>query len=159
MQIVIIENQGLMKHTQKITAIAAAMILLAAASHTTAQTANPSANSSDSTNWTYNSSGYILPTVLRMNPDNRFNNLQSGNGGGLRLGNAMSPNWDVQLGLQYGHVNDSGNRLEQATLGLDGLYMFSRSNFRPLILIGAGAQLDRLKTPTSQASSTSPLFS
>ena len=158
MQIVIIENQGLMKHTQKITAIAAAMILLAAASHTTAQTSNPSASGNDSANWTYNSSGYILPSVLRMNPDNRLNNMQSGNGGGLRLGNAMSPNWDVQLGLQYGYVNDSGNRLEQATLGLDALYMFSRSSFRPLILVGAGAQRDRLTTPTSQASSTSPFI-
>ncbi len=147
-----------MKHTQKITAIVMAIACIAGASQVAAQNTNNSTRAIDSNNSSYNPSGYILPSVIRMNPDNRLGNLQSGNGGGLRLGSVLSPSWDVQLGLQYGYVNDSGNRLEQATLGLDGLYMFSRSNFRPLILIGAGAQRDRLRTPTGSASSTSPFI-
>ena len=140
-----------MKTSKKLLTISTAIMLAYMAPAVVAQN-----TSNDATTWNYDRAGYIMPSIIRMNPDNRIGNLQSGNGGGLRLGNAMSPNWDVQLGLQYGSVKDSGNRLEQATLGLDGLYMFSRSNFRPLLLVGVGAQRDRLTTPSSQVSSTSP---
>lgn len=106
----------------------------------------------------FNPSGYILPSISRMNPDNRLGTGESANGAGLRFGKPVSPNWDTQIGLQYGRVNDAGNRYEQMTLGVDGVYLFSRSRFRPLLLIGAGAQRDQLTTPTSKISSTSPFI-
>ena len=140
-----------MKTTYKLSVVAA-FVLLAVTPAAVAQSYAPG----ESGNTNYKSSGYILPSYNRIDPDNRINAGKSMNGGGIRLGSVMSPNWDVQLGLNYGRVNEAGNRYEQMTLGLDGVYLFSRSDFRPLILVGAGAQRDRLKTPLSQANSTSP---
>lgn len=147
------QTSGIMNTTHKLIAITAAMLSLAGASQAIAQS-----SMSNSPDWSYNSSGYILPSYSRIDPDNRLGTGKSANGGGIKLGNAMSPNWDVQFGFNYGRVNDAGNRYEQMTLGLDGVYLFSRSDFRPLILLGAGAQRDRLKTPSVQASSTSPFI-
>ncbi|MDR2220170.1 MAG: porin family protein, partial [Methylobacillus sp.] len=85
----------------------------------------------------------------------------------LRLGKELSEHWDVQLGFSYAKV-DSDTRLfntrsgtpltpgqeaalgltpsgkyggdyKQYILGVDALYMFSRSKFRPFLLAGLGA--------------------
>lgn len=104
----------------------------------------------------YNPSGYVLPNISRVSPDNKFGTGQSATGGGIRFGTPVSPHWDIQLGLQYGRVSDAANRFEQLTLGMDGVYLFSRSRFRPLLLIGVGAERDQFTTPISKASSTSP---
>ena len=119
------------------------------------------AQSSTNTNPTpmdYNTSGYILPSINRMDPDSRLGTGQNANGASLRFGMPTSPNWDTQFGLNYGRVNDGTNRYEQMTLGLDGVYLFSRSRFRPLFLIGAGAQRDQFTTPASKIGRTSPFI-
>jgi OmpA-OmpF porin, OOP family len=143
-----------MKTSHKLLAIATAVMLIATTPAAIAQ----NNSSGESSNTKYNPSGYILPSYNRVDPDNRLSGSNSANGASIRFGSAVSPNWDMQLGLNYSRVNDGSNRYEQMTLGLDGLYMFSRSSFRPLILVGAGAQRDRLKTFSTQASSTSPFI-
>jgi OmpA-OmpF porin, OOP family len=104
----------------------------------------------------YNPSGYILPSVNVTQPDDKFGSDSQITGFGLRFGKPISPSWDLQLGSSLLRANNGPDKYEQATLGLDGLLMFSRSNFRPFVLIGAGAQYDKIKKPTGSGNSTSP---
>ena len=87
---------------------------------------------------------YLLPGVSYMHTDS---DLDANNGGGafIKLGKELSPSWDIQGGLGYNRASEDtgiagvGGRYKQTTLGLDALYMFSRSNFRPFLLAGLGA--------------------
>jgi OmpA-OmpF porin, OOP family len=100
-----------------------------------------------------NPSWYIMPQVTVVDPDSRFNGDKNLGGLGLRFGKAVSPSWDIQLGGSLARADNNGRRFEQATLGVDGLYIFNRgSNFRPFLLAGIGAERDKLPT----ASRTSP---
>jgi len=100
-----------------------------------------------------NPSWYIMPQVTVVDPDSRFNGDKNLGGLGLRLGKAVSPSWDIQIGGSIARANNNGRRFEQDTLGVDGLYIFNRSsNFRPFLLAGLGAERDKLPT----ASRTSP---
>jgi OOP family OmpA-OmpF porin len=97
----------------------------------------------------YRGAWYAVPGVSYMNTDN---DLKANNGPGvfLKLGKELSESWDVQGGLGYnratqdtGVVGASG-RYKQTTLGLDALYMFSRSNFRPFLLAGLGVARNKV---------------
>lgn len=100
-----------------------------------------------------NASWYIMPQVTVVDPDSRFNGNKNLSGLGLRFGKAVSPSWDIQVGGSLARADNNGRRFEQATLGVDGLYMFNRNNnFRPFLLAGIGAERDKLPT----ASKTSP---
>ena len=92
---------------------------------------------------TYNPSWYVAPSINVMRPDEKFGSHHHGNGLGLRFGKAISPSWDIQFGSTYSRQRFNGVRYQQNTLGVDGLYMFSRSNFRPFVLVGAGAEFDK----------------
>jgi OOP family OmpA-OmpF porin len=98
----------------------------------------------------YRGAWYAVPGVSYMNTDN---DLDAKNGPGvfLKLGKELSESWDIQGGIGYNTARaDSGallrdmgiagssGRYKQTTLGLDALYMFSRSNFRPFLLAGLG---------------------
>ncbi len=86
---------------------------------------------------------YLLPGVSKMHTDS---DLDANNGGGafIKLGKEFSPSWDLQGGLSYNRASEdtgiagAGGRYKQTALGLDALYMFSRSNFRPFLLAGLG---------------------
>ena len=138
------------KHQHIATAVAAIMAIGASVAAAQGNTASGASGNS------YNPSGYILPSINHVQPDDRLGAGKSTNGAGLRFGTPISQSWDMQFGVQYARVNDAANRYEQMTLGVDGVYLFSRSRFRPLLLVGAGAQRDQFKSPTSSASSTSP---
>ena len=100
-----------------------------------------------------NPSWYIMPQVTVVDPDSRFNGNKNLSGLGLRLGKAVSPSWDMQIGGSIARANNNGRRFEQDTLGIDGLYMFNRSsNFRPFLLAGIGTERDKLPN----TSKTSP---
>ena len=99
-----------------------------------------------------NSSLYIMPTISIVDPDSRFNGDKNFGAIGLRLGKAVAPSWDIQVGGSLGRVNNNGRRFEQARLGVDALYLFNRSDFRPFLLAGIGAERDKLPN----ASATSP---
>lgn len=92
----------------------------------------------------YNPSWYVLPSINRITPDERFGSDHRGQGYGLRFGKAVSPMWDIQIGTQYARQRFGGVRYQQNTVGVDGLYMLSRSSFRPFVLIGAGAENDKV---------------
>lgn len=91
-----------------------------------------------------NPSWYVMPQVTIVDPDSRFNGDKNLNGLGLRFGKAVSPSWDMQIGGSVARANNNGRRFEQSTLGVDALYMFNRSNFRPFLLAGIGAEQDKL---------------
>ncbi len=99
-----------------------------------------------------NPSLYIMPTITMVDPDSRFNGDKNLTGLGLRLGKAVSPSWDIQVGGSVARATNNGRRFEQGSLGVDGLYMFNRGDFRPFLLAGIGAERDKLPT----ISKTSP---
>jgi OOP family OmpA-OmpF porin len=97
----------------------------------------------------YRGAWYAVPGVSYMNTDNDLN-ANNGPGVFLKLGKELSDSWDIQGGLGYnratqdtGVVGASG-RYKQTTLGLDALYMLSRSNFRPFLLAGLGAARNKV---------------
>ena len=107
----------------------------------------------------YNPSWYIQPSVDAMKPDTDFAVDKHGYGAGLRFGKPLSEAWDIQFGATYSRSRDNGE-YRQNLLGADALYLFSRQSFRPFILIGAGAERDRLATPLlGERARTSPYAS
>lgn len=62
-----------------------------------------------------------------------------------RLGLALAPRWDLQIGLApsvslTGGSQDRLARQRQALFGADALYLFGASDLRPFLLVGLGAQ-------------------
>ena len=95
----------------------------------------------------YNPSWYIAPSVNFMDADKRFGVDKNGVGGGLRFGKPISESWDLQMGGTFARTDNDRSRYQQQTLGVDGLYMFSRKSFRPFLLAGIGYERDRATTP------------
>jgi OOP family OmpA-OmpF porin len=96
----------------------------------------------------YRGAWYALPGISYMNTDKDIN---ASNGGGafIKFGKELSPSWDLQGGLGYNTANENGiagasGRYKQTTLGLDALYMFSREQLRPFVLVGAGVARNKL---------------
>lgn len=112
----------------------------------------------------YRGAWYAVPGVSYMNTDN---DVAADNGPGvfLKLGKELSESWDIQGGLGYSRasvdsaqfaaagINNVSGRYKQTTLGLDALYMFSRSNFRPFLLAGLGVARNNMDytIPTATA--------
>lgn len=99
-----------------------------------------------------NPSWYVMPQITVVDPDSRFNGNKNLNGLGLRFGKAVSPSWDIQVGGSVARATNNDQRFEQSALGVDALYMFNRSNFRPFLLAGIGGERDKLPA----TSKTSP---
>ena len=104
----------------------------------------------------YDRSWYIAPSINVSRPDKRFGIDHHGEGAGLRFGKAISPAWDIQFGPSLTRQRFGGIRYQQNTLGVDGLYMFSRDRFRPFLLLGAGAEYDKVNRRNFRADHTSP---
>ncbi len=134
----------------KIVAATVALLGSAATGSALAQSSDFSYPSSN-----YNPSWYLLPSVNVTNPDDKFGNTKHGEGVGLRFGKAVSPMWDIQFGPTYTRARHAGLRYQQNTLGVDGLYMFTRERFRPFVLIGAGVEVDKVNSPTIRADDSS----
>ncbi len=92
----------------------------------------------------YRGAWYAVPGVSYMNTDSDLD-ADNGAGGFLAIGKELSPSWDLQGRLGYNRADEDTNiagasgRYKSTQLGLDALYMFSRSNFRPFLLAGLGA--------------------
>jgi hypothetical protein len=97
-----------------------------------------------------NPSWYIQPSVNAMKPDSDFGMDKRGYGAGLKFGKPVNEFWDMQIGTTYARSRENGNRYQQNTLGVDGLYMFSRKTFRPFILLGVGAERDKTNLPPAK---------
>lgn len=97
----------------------------------------------------YRGAWYAVPGVSYMDTDSDLN-ANNGPGVFLKLGKELSESWDIQGGLGYSRATqDTGiagasGRYKQTTIGLDALYMFSRSNFRPFLLAGLGAARNKV---------------
>jgi OOP family OmpA-OmpF porin len=104
----------------------------------------------------YNPSWYITPSLNMMIPDSGFGVNNHGEGAGLLVGKPLSEDWDIQIGTKYGRQNANDMKYQQNTLGVDALYMFSRSTFRPFIFAGVGYQQDRLNTPLGEEQGYAP---
>jgi opacity protein-like surface antigen len=122
--------------------IALAVAMLCASGVTLAQEINPS--------W------YIQPSVVGMKPDSDFGVDKRDFGGGLKFGKPVSQLFDIQIGATHVRTDDQGNKYNQTTLGIDTLLMFSRSNFRPFLLVGVGAERDKASNRFGSVSGTSP---
>ena len=87
---------------------------------------------------------YAVPGVSYMNTDSDLE-ADNGAGGFISIGKELSPSWDLQGRLGYNRTDEdtdiagASGRYKSTQLGLDALYMFSRSNFRPFLLAGLGA--------------------
>jgi len=104
-----------------------------------------------------NPSWYIQPSINASKPDSDFSSDKTGYGAGLRFGKPVSPQWDVQFGTTYTRSKDNGNRYQQNTLGVDGLYFFNRGpSFSPFVVVGAGMQRDKDNGPFGERSKSSP---
>lgn len=91
-----------------------------------------------------NPSWYIQPSINGVKPDSDFGVDKRGYGAGLKFGKALNENWDIQTGYTYARSRENNQRYQQETLGVDGLYLFSRKSFRPFILVGVGAERDKV---------------
>lgn len=104
----------------------------------------------------YNPSWYITPSLNMMIPDSGFGVGNHGEGAGLLIGKPLSEDWDIQIGTKYGRQNANQMKYQQNMLGVDALYMFSRSALRPFVFAGLGGQQDRLNTPLGERSGYAP---
>lgn len=107
----------------------------------------------------YYPSWYIMPSINAIDPDSVFGTDHHGEGVGLKFGKVVSPSLDMQFGATYARARGNGTRYQQDTLGVDALYMFSRSRFRPFLMAGLGAEYDKGNTATGEISKTSPYIS
>ena len=103
-----------------------------------------------------NPSWYMQPSVVNVRPDRQFGLTDRDYGGAFKLGRPLSPSWDVQFGGSYVRPEEGAYHYRQTLLGADALWMLSRSNWRPFILVGVGAQHDRVENPIRRDSATSP---
>ena len=104
----------------------------------------------------YNPSWYLLPSVNAIDPENHFGVEKRGEGVGIRLGKPIAPNWDIQFGPTFSRARENGIRYQQNTLGVDALFLFSRDRLRPFLLVGVGAEQDRVNARNFAWDKTSP---
>jgi OOP family OmpA-OmpF porin len=107
----------------------------------------------------FNPSWYLQPSVNAFRPDKDFGVDERDHGGGLRIGKALSPMWDIQLGASHARSKDGPASYRQSLLGADALLMLSRQRLRPFLLIGVGAERDRVDNPLRRVGKTSPYAS
>jgi OOP family OmpA-OmpF porin len=94
----------------------------------------------------YQGSWYVMPTLGVLHADSDLQAESTSANYGVRIGKQISEHWDVQLGLTSANPDakkniagfPSSGDYRQTLFGLDALYMFSRSNFRPFVLAGLG---------------------
>lgn len=121
-----------------------AIAILGAGGAAPAQDINPS--------WT------IQPNLTALKPDRDFGTGERDYGGGVKFGKPVAPMWDIQLMGSHARVKDGAFRYHQTLAGADALLMMSRQAFRPFLLVGAGAERDKVDNPLRNASKTSPYF-
>ena len=131
-----------MKNTMHKKHISAAVALLGCAVSVSALA--QSGGDYSASNRAFNPSWYIAPSINTMRPDAGFGSDHRGGGYGLRFGKALSPAWDIQFGPTESRQRFGGVRYQQNTMGVDGLFMFSRERFRPFVLLGAGLENDKV---------------
>ena len=103
-----------------------------------------------------NPSWYIQPSANAFKPDKDFGVSERDYGGGLKFGKPISDMWDIQLGASHARADEGLYKYRQTLLGADALLMLSRQNFRPFLLIGVGAERDKVENPLRRVNKNSP---
>ena len=103
-----------------------------------------------------NPSWYIQPSANAFRPDKDFGVDERDYGGGLKIGRPLSEMWDVQMGVTHARTKEGRANYRQSLVGADALLMLSRQNFRPFLLIGVGAERDRVDNPLRRVRRTAP---
>lgn len=95
-----------------------------------------------------NHTWYVLPQTGLLSTDS---DLEAAKGvfGAVKLGKAISDNWDIQFGLSYGQANEESSSFQNGTykqtnLSAEALYLMSRSSIRPFLSFGIGATQDKV---------------
>ncbi len=102
---------------------------------------------------------YLLPQASSLDADADWRLDRRSTGFGLRLGTALTPDWDLQVGGGRTRISEGANRYTQTLLGADALYLFSRGEWRPFLLVGAGIERDARTLAGASASRSSPNLS
>ncbi len=144
-----------MNHISKIS-LAAMLLCSFSSTSVFAQSAYGDADAVLNPAMDYNPSWYVTPSLNMMIPDSGFGVGNHGEGAGLLIGKPLSEDWDIQIGTKYGRQNANQMKYQQNMLGVDALYMFSRSALRPFVFAGLGGQQDRLNTPLGERSGYAP---
>ena len=106
-----------------------------------------------------NPSWYVAPTVVAIKPDHDFGVGGNDWGGGVKFGKPVHPLWDIQIGATESRADNSLTKYRQTLVGVDALLMLSRKQFRPFLLVGVGAERDRIQRPGYKVSGWSPNYS
>ena len=106
-----------------------------------------------------NPSWYIQPSVNVFKPDKGFGVDKRDWGLGLKFGKPIHEMWDIQFGATHSRAEDGAASYHQTLVGVDALLMLSRKNIRPFLLLGAGAERDKVDNPLRHVSKTSPYVS
>lgn len=122
--------------------IAMAVAILCCAGSSVAQDINPS--------W------YIQPSVSAIRPDVDFGTDERDWGAGVKFGKPISPLWDIQVGATHARSESGAYEYRQTLLGVDALLMISRGRLRPFILLGIGAERDKVENPIRRVRKNSP---
>jgi OmpA-OmpF porin, OOP family len=113
----------------------------------------------------YNPNWYIMPNFSLADPDKDWDTangstskLDTGKGGGLRVGKPLTPSLDLQFQLNgmNAKADSSSERYKQALFGADALYKFGSGPFRPFVLGGLGASREERVVAGSGNKRTSP---
>jgi len=94
-----------------------------------------------------NPNWYVQGTAGVMRPDSQWGVGKDDRAVGIRFGKPITENIDIQGGYTDAATKHNNLRYQQSLVGVDGLYLFSRShNFRPFLLVGVGAERDKLNS-------------
>jgi OOP family OmpA-OmpF porin len=105
-------------------------------------------------------SWYLIPHISAFRPDNRYGvDSGVGPGGGVVLSKPLTMEWELQLAASYARHSEAGNKVEQTLLGVNAVYLFSRSEWRPYFSMGVGAERDTRSLLGVETSGTSPYLS
>ncbi len=103
-----------------------------------------------------NPSWYIQPSISAIKPDRDFGVSERDYGGGVKFGKPVSRLWDIQIGVNHVRAEQGSATYHQSLLGADALLMLSRKNFRPFLLLGVGAERDKVHNLQRRVQKTSP---
>jgi OOP family OmpA-OmpF porin len=95
-----------------------------------------------------NPSWYVQGAAAYMDTDKSFGVDKKGWGGALRFGKPINPWLDIQLGLSQARAStDNSGDMWQTLLGVDAVWMLSRTQWRPYLLLGIGGEHDHVSFP------------
>lgn len=104
-------------------------------------------------------SWYLSPHATAFDPDDSYKVDGNGYGGGLRIGKPIANDWDIQLDASHARRSKDSTKVQQSLLGVEALFLFSRSELQPFVSFGVGAEYDQRTLAGVRTKGTSPFAS